>query len=99
MNKFIEKIGIDKICHFGMGGLIAAFVAIMTMIQELPLADIWFALGFPLIGSVAALILACMKEFIIDEQPNKDNILWTFYGSLAVWIAFIAGIVFNILSK
>lgn len=99
MNKFIEKIGIDKICHFGMGGLITALVAIITMIQELPLVDIWFALGFPLIGSVAALILACMKEFIIDEQPNKDDILWAFYGSLAVWIAFIAGIVFNILSK
>ena len=92
MNKFIEKIGIDKICHFGMGCLITAFVAIITMIQELPLVDIWFALGFPLIGSVAALILACMKEFIIDEQPNKDDILWAFYSSLAVWIAFIAGI-------
>lgn len=99
MNGFIEKIGLDKICHFGIGGLITAMVAIVTMIQELPLVNIWFALGFPLIGTVATMILECMKEFIIDEKPDKQGIFWTLYGSIAVWIAFIAGIVFNILSK
>ena len=99
MNGLIERIGIDKLCHYGIGGVITAFVAIIAMIQELPLTSIWEALYFPIMGMVVTAILEFIKEYVIDEKADKGDILWTVLGAFTVFMAFLIGILFNVLSR
>lgn len=68
MNGLIERIGIDKLCHFGIGGVVTAFVAVVAMFQEMPFESMWFSLVFPLMGTVVTLILGFLKEFVVDEK-------------------------------
>lgn len=35
MKKFIEKIGIDKFAHLGVGGLMCAMVTFVVLLQEM----------------------------------------------------------------
>jgi hypothetical protein len=35
--KLVEKIGMDKVAHFGIGGLITALFTIILIVQDLPL--------------------------------------------------------------
>lgn len=54
MNNLINKIGIDKIAHFGIGGVICAFITLM-FIFSMPYGNTlelnWsFVLFCPLVG-------------------------------------------------
>lgn len=98
MNDLISKIGLDKFCHLGIGSLITSFIAIIAMIQELPLDNSWNSLVFPIMGMIVTLILELIKEYIIDESPDKMDIVWTMAGSVIIFIAFLIGTIFNILS-
>lgn len=99
MNGLIERIGIDKLCHFGIGGVVTAFVAVVAMFQEMPFESMWFSLVFPLMGTVVTLILEFIKEFVVDKKADKMDFLWTMLGAFTVFMAFLIGIVFNVLSR
>lgn len=98
MNELISKIGLDKFCHFGIGGVITAFISIVAMLQEIPFIDPWFTLVFPVMGIVVTAILEFIKEYVIDEIPDKKDILWTMGGSVTIFLGYLIGIIFNILS-
>lgn len=99
MNDLIKKIGIDKICHYGIGGVITAFVAVVAMLQEMPLDSIWEALYYPIMGIVVTIIVEILKEYLIDKKVDKMDILWTMLGAFSVFMAFLIGILFNVLAR
>ena len=76
MNNLINKIGIDKIVHFGIGGTICAFITLM-FIFSMPYENIlelnWsFVLFCPLVGYWLVGILAFFKE-LNDTTPDKKD--------------------------
>ncbi len=99
MNELIEKIGLDKLCHYGLGGEITAFVAVVAMLQDLPLDSIWDALYYPIMGIVVTIIAEILKEYLIDKKVDKMDILWTMLGVFTVFMAFLVGILFNVLAR
>ena len=99
MNELIEKIGIDKLCHYGLGGEITAFVAVVAMLQEMPLTNIWEALYYPIMGIVVTIIVEILKEYVIDKKADKMDFLWTMLGAFTVFMAFLIGVLFNVLSR
>lgn len=99
MNDLIEKIGIDKLCHYGIGGEITAFVAVVAMLQDLPLDSIWEALYYPIMGIVVTIIVEILKEYVIDKKADKMDFLWTMLGAFTVFMAFLIGILFNVLAR
>lgn len=99
MNELIEKIGIDKLCHYGIGGEITAFVAVVAMLQEMPLTNIWEALYYPIMGIVVTIIVEILKEYVIDKKADKMDFLWTMLGAFTVFMAFLIGILFNVLAR
>ena len=99
MNELIEKIGIDKLCHYGIGGVITAFVAVVAMLQDLPLDSVWEALYYPIMGIVVTIIVEILKEYVIDKKADKMDFLWTMLGAFTVFMAFLIGVLFNVLSR
>lgn len=97
MNKLIEKIGIDKIAHFGIGGLICALITFVVMLQEGGEIG-WWCLAMPTIGSIIVFIVSWMKEKVIDDEFNWYDILAAMIGCITVYIAVAIGLVFNTLS-
>lgn len=97
LDKFINKVGVDKILHFCVGAIIAFCFSNVTMLQEgtIGVNNLWFAI----IGVVVAMILECIKEFIIDGNPDKKDFLATFLGSVLVFIVNAIGVLFYIWSN
>lgn len=79
INNLLEKFGIDKALHFTVGFIIDSML--------LP-----FSLAHTIIGVMAVLILACIKETIDSyEEGNKCDwidILASVLGALASCVYF-----------
>lgn len=87
----------DKIAHFGIGGIIGAAIAIIV---TLAIGDYGWVVGaYPFISHVVVLILSFIKEKFMDEEYNWLDILASVLGSIAVHIAFILGLTINELAK
>ena len=58
MNKLIEKIGMDKVAHFGVGGLITAIFTLVSIMKEklLDAKPDWNDVYAALIGSALIFI-------------------------------------------
>ena len=60
MKKFIEKIGLDKIAHLGVGGLLCACITLVMILQDADIllhgSNIWRALLTPFIGTVVVMV-------------------------------------------
>lgn len=97
MNKLIEKLGIDKIAHFGVGGLICALITFVAMLQEGGEIG-WWCLAMPTIGSIIVFIASYIKEKVIDEVFTWNDIWAAMIGCISVYIAVAIGLVFNTLS-
>lgn len=96
-DKLINKIGVDKVLHFCVGAVISFCFTNVVMLQEgtIGVDNLWVAI----IGIIVTMILECMKEFIIDGNPDKKDILATFLGSVLVFVVNAIGILFYILSN
>lgn len=94
LDKFINKIGVDKILHFCVGAVISFCFSNVVMLQEgtIGINNIWVAV----IGIIVTMILECIKEFIIDDNPDKKDIFATFLGSLIPFVVNAIGILFYI---
>ena len=87
------RIGMDKIAHFGIGGIIGASIAIIV---TLAIGDYgWVAGAYPFISHAIVFILSFIKEKFMDEEYNWLDILASVLGSIAVHIAFIIGLTIN----
>ena len=97
LNKFINKVGVDKILHFCVGAIISFCFTNVIILQEgtIGIDNLWCAI----IGIIVTMILECIKEFIIDDSPDKKDILATFLGSVLVFVINAIGILFYIFSN
>lgn len=101
MKKFIEKIGIDKLAHLGIGGLVCACVTFVVILQDMDTllgGNVCRALLTPFIGTVAVMMFELFKEYL-DSEFNWKDVLWTFIGCLLVFAAVGMGILFYVLSN
>ena len=91
------RIGMDKIAHFGIGGIIGAAIAIV-----IPLArgDYGWVVGaYPFVSHAIVFILSFIKEKFMDDEYNWLDILASVLGSIAVHMSFILGLTINELVK
>lgn len=97
LDKFINKVGVDKILHFCIGAVISFCFSNVVMLQEgiIGIDNIWVAI----IGIIVTMIFEYIKEFIIDSSPDKKDILATFLGSLIPFVVNAIGILFYIVSN
>lgn len=97
MNKFIEKNGMDKVAHFGVGGLITALFTIVFILQDMGTLVFhpWKMLLYPFIGAAVTAVASVVKE-LFDETPDKKDILAALIGSAIVFVAVFFGIIFYV---
>lgn len=102
MKGLVEKIGIDKLAHLGIGGLICALFTFVVILQDADIllhgSNIWRALLTPFIGTVVVMVFELFKEYM-DSEFNWKDVLWTFIGCLLVFAAVGMGILFYVLSN
>lgn len=98
MNKFIEKIGMDKVAHFGVGGLITALFTIVFILQDMGglVFHPWRMLLYPFIGATVTAIVSVVKEVLMDEQPDWYDLYAAMLGSAIVFVAVFFGILFYV---
>lgn len=98
MNSLIEKIGMDKVAHFGVGGLITAIFTIVCLLQDMAfLIDTpWRMMLYPFIGVIVTTFVSVIKELFFDAQRDWKDLYAALIGSVTVFIAVFFGIVFHI---
>lgn len=90
-------IGMDKIAHFGIGGIIGAAIAIIVTLAR---GDYGWVVGvYPFVAHAIVFILSFVKEKFMDDEFNWLDILASVLGSIAVHLAFILGLTINELVK
>ena len=98
MNKFIEKIGMDKVAHFGVGGLITALFTIVFVMQDMGtlIFNPWRVMLYPFIGTVITTVVSVIKEKLIDTQADWKDLYAALVGSATVFVATFFGVLFFI---
>lgn len=98
MNKFIEKIGMDKVAHFGVGGLITAFFTMVFILQDMPvfIMQPWRLLLMPFIGTVVTVFVSVIKELFFDAKRDWKDLYAALIGSATVFVAAAFGFLFFI---
>lgn len=98
MNKLIEKIGMDKVAHFGVGGLITAIFTLVFVIQDMGslIFHPWKMMLYPVIGTVVTTLVSIMKEKLLDAKPDWNDVYAALIGSALIFIANFFGILFFI---
>lgn len=98
MNKFIEKIGMDKVAHFGVGGLITALFTIVFIMQDMGslIFNPWRMMLYPFIGTVITTVVSVIKERLIDTQADWKDLYAALIGSATVSVATFFGVLFFI---
>lgn len=98
MNKFIEKIGMDKVAHFGVGGLITALFTIALMGQDLIVLAMqpWRLFLFPIAGTVVTILVSVAKEMFFDAERDWKDLYAALIGSATVFVASAFGFLFFI---
>lgn len=98
MKNLIEKIGLDKIAHFFVGYSIASFINIILILQE-GLCNNFLAIPVCLSGVIVSSMLGAFKEYGIDKNPDKKDLIFTIVGAIISVLPIAIGILFNILSN
>lgn len=96
-NELITKIGVDKLLHFSIGGLITALLTIIVVLQN-GYVDASI-IAFPFIGLIPVAILSWFKEEVIDDDFSWMDILASVLGAVPVFIATALGVLFYTLSN
>ena len=99
MNNWINKIGLDKFAHFGIGGLICAlftFVFILQDLYVLALIPKWRIILFPIIGTIVAFFVSIIKEYFFDAKADWKDIIAAMIGCVTVFIAVAFGVLIAI---
>lgn len=102
MNKLIEKIGLDKLAHLGIGGLVCALFTFVVILQDANTmfsGNMWRILLTPFIGTVVVMFLEFFKEYFSDSEFSWKDVLYTFAGCFLVFVAVGIGLLFNQLSN
>lgn len=94
MKSFIEKIGMDKVAHFGIGGLITALLTIVCVLQDLDILAVspWRAILYPIIGTVVTAFVSVIKEMLMDSAADWKDVVYAMIGCATVFVASFAGV-------
>lgn len=99
MKTLINKIGLDKIAHWGVGGVICAFVAFILILQDFHICSYKSILLYPFVGYIVTLFFAVIKEFFIDgNNASWKDIIASILGCVFIHLAICIGILFNYLT-
>lgn len=96
-DKLAGWCGMDKIAHFGIGGLIAAIVVI-AMAQQDYGCGVWRTAHMGWAGVIVTLWLSIIKE-MLDTKRDWRDIVAGIAGAGVVVLAAYGGAVLNVLSN
>lgn len=100
MEELINKIGLDKIAHFGIGGVLFAAFNVMFLLANVsfPIMALTFGsvLAMPLAGYVIVAFAEFIKEVFIDAKIDWKDVLATFAGCFAIHLCAIIGYLFSL---
>ena len=96
-DKFVNKYGYDKLLHFAFGAVICFIITNIINIQDSVVGfnTIWATL----VAIVITMALEYIKEYTIDKEPNKKDIIATFIGCCVPFITNLIGVVFHMISN
>lgn len=87
MKNLIQKVGLDKFAHLGIGGLLCAVMSDVLVLQDGIIS--WDALFYSVAASVVVFLFSVFKEYVIDESPDWADI-WAAMIGCAVYAAGLA---------
>ena len=90
------NIGTAKFAHTGISAMLVAMLSVILVIQDA--APSWDYLLFSFIVAVVVFIFGLFKEYVIDDKPDRGDIIADAIGCLAIPLAVLAGTLFSILS-
>ena len=98
MQKFIEKVGMDKIAHFGVGGLITALFTLVLILQDMTglVFHPWKMMLYPFVGTVITAFVSVFKEMFLDEKRDWKDLWAALVGCATVFVATFFGVLFFI---
>lgn len=96
-DKLSKWCGMDKLAHFGIGGLIAAIVMIAMALQDYG-CGVWRTAHMSWAGVIVTLWLSIIKE-MLDTKRDWRDIVAGIAGAAVVVMAGYAGAVLNVLSN
>ena len=80
-NAWMEKVGVDKLLHFAVGGWCTALCLLFG----------WVA---GIVGAFVVLFLSCVKETAMDSSADIRDVFWSAAGAL---VSLAAGAVYYFL--
>ena len=89
--------GMDKLAHFGIGGLIAAIVMIAMALQDYG-CGVWRTAHMSWAGVIVTLWLSIIKE-TLDTKRDLRDIVAGIAGAFLVVLASYGGAVLYVLSN
>ena len=89
--------GMDKLAHFGIGGLIAAIVLIAMALQDYG-CGVWRTAHMSCAGVIVTLWLSIIKE-MLDTKRDWRDIVAGIAGAFVVVLAAYGGAVLNVMSN
>ena len=96
-DKLSAWCGMDKLAHFGIGGLIAAIVVIVMAQQDYG-CGVWRTAHMSWAGVIVTIWLSIIKE-MFDSKRDWRDIVAGIAGAAVVVIAGYVGAVLNVLSN
>lgn len=102
MKGLVEKIGIDKLAHLGVGGLLCACITLVMILQDAEMirtGSLWRAAVSPLAGTIAVMMFEFFKEYVIDKEFDWKDFWFTLAGCALVSAATGIGVLFYMLSN
>lgn len=97
MKEIIERIGLDKLAHLGIGGLMCAMLSNMLILQDGIMG--WRSLLYCLFASVVVFGVSVFKEYFMDERFDWADIAYAMLGCALYALPTAAGIALHIASN
>lgn len=96
MDNLINKIGLDKITHFGIGGIICAFMTFIIILQDLHCLSYRSILLYPFLGYFVTAFCSIIKEYFFDgSKADWKDIVAGMLGCVFIHLAVCIGVLFN----
>lgn len=91
--------GMDKVAHFGIGGLICSVVSLflITIMSSILALHPWIALFLPFIGYIIVWAISYIKEVKLDPVKDMKDLKFAMYGCIASHIPVIIAVIICLL--
>lgn len=102
MKELIEKNGLDKLAHLGVGGLLCACITLVMILQDAEMirtGNLWRVAVSPLAGTIAVMMFEFFKEYVIDKEFDWKDFWFSLAGCALVFAATGIGVLFYVLSN